>query len=127
MPLYVESSSTTKKSLYALQVHSGYSALMKFVDSLNDFAFVGVRIDSSNMIGSLPFVPLGPGQPGAFGTLFAFALSQSPGNALDVPTVRPPWNAWNAGACWPGAAAFPVESTANDAPAFTAVLPNAVR
>src|SRR5262245_60833110 len=91
---------------------------------LNDFAFVGVRICSSSMIGSFALVPVGPGQPGAFGSLLPFAAYQSAGNALDELIAWPCWNATYGGSVWPTAAALPDDSTANELPARTVVPPN---
>ena len=69
-PVYIESSKTTKKSLNSEHVYSGNSELKKFVWSLNERAFVGTRIVSVNMTGSIALLPLGGSQPGAFGSRF---------------------------------------------------------
>ena len=59
--------------MYAEHVYSGNSELKKFVDSLNDLAFVGARILSVSITGSFAAAPSGFGQPGAFGILLPFA------------------------------------------------------
>src|SRR5688572_20063456 len=88
-----ESTSATKKSLYSLQTHSGYSADMKFIITLNDWAFVGTRMRSVSMIGSLALVLVGGRHPPGLGSSPPLASSQSDGTGLAVPRFTPGWNA----------------------------------
>src|SRR5688500_7138813 len=111
-PFHAESSSTTKKSLYGLHTHSGYSLLRKLVARLNDRALLGVLMRSCSMTGSLAVAPpSGSGQPGALGRLLPLAARQSAGTPL-VPARAPAfWKSTNGGLVCPVAAALPVEST----------------
>src|SRR5262245_33253990 len=96
---------------------------MKLTEKLKLRALVGVRMRICSMTGSFAVPPIGSGQPGAFGRLLPFAESQSPGKPLVAPSSFAAWKSTKPGAVWPGAAALPVERTANAAPARTVVAP----
>src|SRR5512138_990699 len=81
-PVYVESRSTTKKSLNAVHVYSGNSALKKLTESWNDFAFVGTRTRSVSISASFAPAIDGGGQPGAFGSMPPFAARKSAGKPV---------------------------------------------
>jgi hypothetical protein len=88
-PAKAESRSATKKSLYGLQTHSGYSELSKLEARRKERALLGTRTLSVSMTGLTAVALEGSGHPGAFGKVPPLAASQSGGGELWVPVSSP--------------------------------------